>query len=76
VNDSAFGYWNPSITVVLLRGTIPAAVTTIQRADIKAGESAPMTVNWFENIAGVNKSDIRVDVNILDPKAYLPTSGI
>ncbi len=76
VNDSAFGYWNPSITVVLLRGTIPAAVTTIQRADIKAGESAPMSVNWFENIAGVNKSDIRVDVNILDPKAYLPTSGI
>ncbi len=76
VNESAYGYWNPSITVVLFRGTTPVAATTIQRSDIKGGESVPMTVNWFENIAGVSKSDIRVDVNILDPKVFLPTSGI
>ncbi len=76
VNESAYGYWNPSITVVLFRGTSPVAATTITQSEIKAGESVPLTVNWFENIAGVSKSDIRVDVNVLDPKAYLPTSGI
>lgn len=76
VNESAFGYWNPQITVVLFRGSAPVAATTLQRSDIRAGESVPMTVNWFENMAGISKSDIRVDVNILDPKAYLPTSDL
>ncbi|MCK9361038.1 hypothetical protein M0Q28_02300 [Patescibacteria group bacterium] len=76
VNESAYGYWNPEITVVLFRGGNPVAATTITRNDIRPGESVPMKVNWFENIAGISKSDIRVDVNILNPKAYLPTSGI
>lgn len=75
-NESAYGYWNPQITVVLFRGSTPVAATTIQRSDIRAGERVPMTVNWFENLAGVSKSDIRVDVNVLDPAAYLPSSGI
>lgn len=74
INDSAYGYWNPSITVVLFRGTTPVGVTTIQRTDIGAGESVPITINWFENLAGVSKTDIRVDVNIMDPKAFLPTN--
>lgn len=76
VNESAYGYWNPTITLVLFRGTTPVAVTTLQRTHIRPGESAPFIVNWFENIAGVSKSDIRVDINILDPEAYLPTSGV
>ncbi|MCR4256684.1 MAG: hypothetical protein NUW08_03190 [Candidatus Uhrbacteria bacterium] len=76
VNDGAFGYWNPSMTVVLSRGTTPVGVTTIQRAHIRPGETVPMTINWFDNIAGVSRTDVQVNVNILDPAVYVPTSGI
>ncbi len=76
VNDSAFGFWNPSVTVVLYRGTNPVGVTTIQPPLIRAGETLPITINWFENLAGVSRTDVQVNVNILDRGAYLPTSGI
>ncbi len=76
VNDGAFGYWNPSVTVVLSRGTTPVGVTTIQLAQIRAGETVPMTINWFNNLAGVSRTDVQVNVNILDTAVYLPTSGI
>ncbi|MEK7473284.1 MAG: hypothetical protein AAB668_00940 [Patescibacteria group bacterium] len=76
VNDGAFGYWNPSVTVVLSRGTTPVGVTTIQLAQIRAGETVPMTINWFNNLAGVSRTDVQINVNILNPAAYLPTSGI
>lgn len=76
VNDSAFGYWNPSVTVVLYRGTTPVGVTTVQPPLIRPGETVPMTINWFESLAGVSRTDVQVNVNILDRGAYLPTSGI
>lgn len=76
MNESAFGYWNPSITVVLFRGTTPVGVTTIERAQIKPGETVPMTINWFDNLAGISRTDVQVSVNILDQAVYLPTSGI
>jgi hypothetical protein len=76
VNESAFGYWSPSVTVVLFRGDAPAGVTVIKRAQIRPGETVPMTINWFDNIAGVSRTDVQVNVNILDPSVYLPTGGI
>lgn len=76
INDGAYGYWNPSVTVVVSRGTTPVGVTTIQLALIRPGEAVPVSINWFENLAGVSRTDVQVNVNILDPSAYLPTSGI
>lgn len=76
VNDGGFGFWNPSVTIVLFRGTTPVGVTTIRLASIQPGETVPITINWFENPAGVTRTDIQVDINILDPNAYLPIRGI
>lgn len=76
VNDSAYGYWGVELTVVLFRGDTPVGVTTIERRQVRPGESIPVSINWFENPAGITKTDVRASVNILDPNAYLPTSGV
>lgn len=73
-NNSAFGYWAADLTIVLYRATTPIAVTRLTVRELKPGESRPMTVNWFENLSGISKTDIRASVNILNPNVYLPTN--
>lgn len=72
-NNSAFGYWSPDLTIILYRSTTPIAVTRMTIRELKPGESRPMTVNWFENLSGISKTDISASVNILDPNVYLPS---
>ncbi len=71
VNNSPYGYWSVDLTVVLYRGSVPVGVTTITRNDIKPGESTPVSINWYENLPGITRTEIRASVNILDPEAYL-----
>jgi hypothetical protein len=73
VNGTGYGFWGADITIVLYRIDTPVAVTTITVREIKPNERREMIVNWFENPTAISKTDIRMDVNILDPKAYLPT---
>lgn len=72
-NPSGFGFWEVELTVILYRGSTPVAMNTIKEREIKPGEKRPITVQWYENLSGVTKTDIRPSVNILDPSVYLPT---
>ncbi|MCE9585981.1 hypothetical protein K8R04_01525 [Candidatus Uhrbacteria bacterium] len=74
-NASPYGYWNVDITVILYRGTTPAGVTKIGKEQVSPGSKEPIAINWFDNLSGITKTQITADVNILDPKAYQPTSG-
>lgn len=75
-NPSPYGYWNADITVILYRGTTPVGVTTIGKEQIRPGSSDIMTINWFENLSGITRTEFSTDINILDPESYLPTSGL
>ncbi|MEI7512185.1 MAG: hypothetical protein WCK01_01865 [Candidatus Uhrbacteria bacterium] len=75
VNESAYGYWNIDLTVLLFRGTTPVGVTTISQTEIKPGQRTPISINWFDNLGGVSKTDIQANVNILNPSSFLPTSN-
>ncbi|PIP60615.1 hypothetical protein COX00_02290 [Candidatus Uhrbacteria bacterium CG22_combo_CG10-13_8_21_14_all_47_17] len=70
-NQSAYGYWNVDLTVVLFRGTIPVGVTTITEHEVKPGEQRPVTINWFENPSGITKTEVQANTNIFDPNNYL-----
>lgn len=72
-NQTAYGYWNVELVIVLFRGNIPAAVTSITERQVKPGESRDVIVNWPDNPAGISRTEIRPSVNILDPAAYLPS---
>jgi hypothetical protein len=72
-NPTGFGYWAVDLTIILYRLDNPVAVTTITERELKPGETRPIKVSWFDNLSGITKTDIRTNINILDPKAYLPT---
>ncbi|HVM90348.1 MAG TPA: hypothetical protein VMU11_00425 [Verrucomicrobiae bacterium] len=74
-NNSAYGYWNVDLTVILYRGTSPVGVTTIAEREVKPGQQIPVNINWFDNLGGVSKTDVQANVNILDPASYLPTTN-
>lgn len=72
-NPSGFGFWNVELTIILYRGATPVAINTITEREVKPGEKRPITVQWYENVSGVTKTDIRPSVNLLDQNAYLPS---
>ena len=73
-NGSAYGYWNVDLTVVLFRGNSAVGVTTIRVKEVKPGEVRPITVEWFDNLTGISKTEVRIDTDILDSMNYLPAS--
>ncbi|MSR84928.1 hypothetical protein EXS71_00590 [Candidatus Uhrbacteria bacterium] len=73
-NLSAYGFWSVDMTVILYRLENPIAITTINAREVKPGESRPITINWFDNLPGISKTDIQTNINILDPNAYLPSN--
>ncbi len=73
-NHSPYGYWNTDLTVILYRADRPVGVTTITERELRPGENRPIKINWFDNISGVSKTEIRANVNILDDDNYLSSS--
>lgn len=73
VNPSGFGFWEVNITAILARAGNPVGVTTVTEREIKPGESRPVTIDWFENLPGISRSELQANVNILTPKSYLPS---
>lgn len=73
VNTSGYGFWDVDVTAVVFRGGSPAGVTRVNLQQVKPGESRPITIDWFDNLPGITRTDLRADVNILDPNSYLPS---
>lgn len=73
-NPTGYGFWSADVTIVLYRLDSKAAFTTINVKDIKPNETRAMTINWFDNLSGISKTEIQADVNILDKNVFLPGS--
>lgn len=72
-NPSSYGFWNVDLYVILLRAGSPVAANRINISDVKPGEERPITVNWGDTFAGISSAEVYPVVNILDPKAFLPS---
>jgi hypothetical protein len=75
-NDSAYGFWNVKLYVVLKRGGSPAAATTITLDRLLPGEQRPIDIDWFEKLPSITDTEIVPVVNYLDESVYLPSSQI
>lgn len=71
-NTSGYGFWTVDLTVVLFRAGAPVGVTTITQTKLRPGESRPISLNWFDNLSGISNTIVQPNVNILDPKVFLP----
>ncbi|TAK03939.1 hypothetical protein EPO34_02150 [Patescibacteria group bacterium] len=71
-NDSAFGYYDPSFLVRLKRGSSVVGVTRTALSSLRAGESQEVLLNWFGPIPSVSETQVVPEINIFDPKVYIP----
>lgn len=75
INNSAFAFWNPTFTIVLLRNNTPVGVTTTTPSAVGAGESREVSVNWFGTAPQANATLIVPNIDIFDPEVYMPLHG-
>jgi hypothetical protein len=75
-NNSGYGYWNVQLFVTLLRQGVPLAVNKVDVRELKPNEVRPISLQWLENVGGVDQVEIVPYVDILDPASYLPTTRI
>ncbi len=71
-NPSGYGFWSTDLTIILYRLDTKIAFTTINIKELRPGETRPITVNWFENLSSITKTEVYADVNVLNPTVYLP----
>lgn len=74
-NTTAYGYYDPSLTVLLMRGPTIVGVTGTTLSSIEAGESQDVSVNWFGPIPNVNKVEVIAEVNPFDMESYKALAG-
>jgi hypothetical protein len=75
-NHTGYGYWNVQVFVTLLRQGIPLAVNKIDVRELKPNEVRPISLQWFENVSGVDQVEVTPYVDILNPASYLPSDRI
>ncbi len=73
VNGSAYGYWSVDLVVRLFRGPSVVAVQKIAVTNIQPGEKRPIALVWLENLPSITKTEVIPQINLLDPRIYLPT---
>ena len=70
-NLSAYNFWKVGVTVVLYTGSQVVGVNYISLEKIMSAQTVPVEVNWFQALGQVTKSEVYVDVNILDDSIYM-----
>lgn len=74
-NTTAYGYYDPALTVLLMRGTTIVGVTGTTLAALDAGESQDVAINWFGPIPNVSKVEVVAEVNPFDMASYKGLAG-
>lgn len=74
-NASAYGYYDPALTVLLMRGSTIVGVTGTTLPSIEAGESQDVSVNWFGPIPNVTQVKVIAQVNPFDMASYKALAG-
>ncbi len=74
-NTTAYSYWEPSFTILLMRGGSVAGVTRTTLTRLKSGDERSVAVNWFGSLPAVTKVEVIPEVNLFDPDVYMPLSA-
>ena len=74
-NASAYGYYDPLVTVRLMRGASVVGVTGTSLSSLDAGETQKVSINWFGPIPSVNKVEPIIEVNPFDMASYKALAG-
>ncbi len=70
VNDTAFGYYDVGLLVLLYRGDAIVGVNHASVDRLLPGERKPMQVFWYQPLPQVTKIEVLPEINIYDPAVY------
>lgn len=71
-NASAFGFWDVGFMLFLYRGSSIASVNYITLSEFRSGQIRPVEVSWFETLPSITQVKVVPEVNIFDPKVFMP----
>ncbi len=69
-NRSAFSYYDIDVLVLLYRGDAVVGANKVRVSRLRAGESRPTELFWYQSLPQVTRTEVIPDINILDPNAY------
>jgi len=70
-NDSAYSYWEVGFKIVLYSGQSIIGVNYATVEAFRSGQTKKVSVNWFENLSPITKTEIIPEVNIIDDSVYI-----
>ncbi|MBU1146010.1 hypothetical protein KKD80_00455 [Patescibacteria group bacterium] len=71
-NATAFGFWDVGFAIFLYRGSSIASVNYITLEEFRSGQNRPVEVSWFETLPNITQVKVVPEVNIFDPKVFMP----
>lgn len=74
-NNSAYGYWEPMLTIVLRRNTSIVGVTTTSVPRLEPGETRTVILNWFGTSPSANSTEVEVSIDLFDSSVFMSPSG-
>ena len=72
VNQTAYSYYDVDLVVSVYRGDSLQDVNTLRLDSLKAGESRPVQLYWYQNLQGITRIEVQPSINIFDPGVYQP----
>ncbi len=69
-NDTAFGYYDVDLLVLLYRGDAIVGANQLTVDSLAAGERKPLQLFWYQTLPQVTKVEVVPSVNAFDPAVY------
>jgi hypothetical protein len=71
-NESAYGYWEAPLTIVLYRSNRIVGISRYTLKEFSSYDMRDVKLTWPGDLSGVNDVDILPDINVMDENNYLP----
>lgn len=75
LNDTAFGYYDISLLVLLKRGTSVVGVNKTTLSSLDSGEQASVDLSWFGTLPNVSQVEVVPILPLFDVSTYKPAEG-
>lgn len=75
-NDTAYSYSQVPLNIIFYKDQQVVGANRYVANNLMSGESRPVRLSWLTTLAGVNRSEISPDLDILDESIYLKYQGV
>lgn len=70
-NNSAYGYWEVPLDIVLYSGSFPVALQQYSISEFKSGEERSVRIVWPDSLGAISNTKVLPVINILDDNVFI-----